>query len=1788
MKKRLSVQTKSGTQKPIFRCILGLCWLFFSFTFATQAQITIYTATLSGPAEAPPNASPGTGSVIVTVNTTLNTMRVQCTFSGLTGNTTASHIHAATTTANTGTAGVATQTPTFSGFPLGVTSGTYDQTFDMTLAASYNAAFITANGGSVTNAFAALKAALDANKAYFNIHTSTFGGGEIRGFLTPAITWTGAMSIDWNTPGNWITGVVPTATDDVTIPSAPTNQPTIGAGTTGLAKSVHVQSGATLTLAGTAGLTVSGNRFFPGKNVFSLYNEGTVENSGQIILSNTAGAGYHGLDNRGTFHNKTGGEIKIDNATQAAIFSGGAFTNAAKIIIGAGTSVGNYGILSVANFTNNTGGDIKIDNATSTGLWSNSGIFTNVAKITIGGTGSVGNYGIYNQTTFNNNIGGTIKIDRVTDTGLAHVSGTFTNDAQITIGANNSVGLYGLYNQAVFNNNNGGQIGIDRSTSDGLVNDNGGTITNLGTIDIGGVETVGSHGIRNQANFNNNAGQITINRAARGLLHQIGTFNNGAGITIGSIGGIGDIGLLNLTTGTFNNNSGGQITIDRSTFAGMINQGTTFNNAGVLTIGSGDVVGQYGLQINDNGTFNNNVGGEIKIDRSTTAGLYINTGNFTNFAQITLGAAGSVGTYGIRNEATLSNSGCNSVIKIISDNIISNTGTFTNAGSIIENAAGNSSITSNTGVVQNLNGGTFSVGSGNAAIASAGDIWIGCTSTDWATAGNWLDGTVPTTGDDVTIPNVTNKPIIGAGTAAVAKSVLINHAGAQLTLLATGSLAINGAASPRHGLDNYGTLDNNGTIRIGNTAALGAIGMVQRNGGTLNNKPGGAIYIDQTGSGQGFYTSGAVNNEATVEIGSNAAVVGQGLYIESGTGNFTNKAGSLLTINRVTVHGLENKGTLDNSGTIRIGNTAAITGIGIVHRNGGIFNNKPNAAIYIDQTGSGQGFYTSGAVNNEATVEIGSNAAVVGQGLYIESGTGTFTNKTGSLLTINRATVHGLENKGALDNSGTIRIGNIAAITGSGIVHRNGGTFNNKPNAAIYIDRTGSGQAFYSAGLVNNEAPIKIGSNAAVTGEGIRVEGNTFNNKPGGSIQIDQTSSRAITLAGSGIFNNETIIEIGSNTAINASGIRLEGGTFNNNTGGDIKIDRTSGLGIINFATFNNSALLTLGNSVLSNAQDGIQNQGTFTNNAAGIISIQKPWGNGIWHSTGTFQNAGKITISNVFNTVTGDFSTGILSTAPFINTTGAEIHLDQVQSGIITTKAFTNAGLIRIGENAPLTGMGIGNLQGAAAVFNNNAGGEVSIKQTATDGIQNDVNSVFNNNACAKLTIFDNLNNSGTFTNAGLFTVNTTQAHTNTGTLTNDGIIEYPQGNPIPNVTNNDMIIAPLAICGTVFSPALQLGGANNFTAGSTWYSDALLTVPAGTYNQAANTFTLTNLVLSGTQTMYFSVSDAGNPCPRTVSIQATFNVLPTSNLSASQVDVCPNTEVTLNPNCSVPNATINWNPGAPTVTPDAATASYVYKVSCTIGNCTSNESSVEVRTHRILADLKNVGVGTQPKALLGSVKDNLAPTNTLSAPASPRLWTILATGCSASESAVFKLSGPISFNSIDNNPPYALFANVGSDYFAVDHPNYGSGNNGFPNGTYTLTVELRGGDGVGGPFPKNRVATGALLATRSLQFTLGNAEGRQGVEETMTGLNEESWLSIGQNPVSTEMVVRLSGRVGQTIELSLVNLQGQPIQQRSVVLNAVQQYEVLNVDKAAAGLYILKGVKDTQIKTLKVVKVQ
>jgi len=174
-----------------------LCCVVLTLLVATPSTVpaaSIYVTTLLGANEVPPTGSPAIGSATVTLNG--NTLTVDETFSGLTGGpAAAAHIHCC------GPVGVneIVAVP-FTGFPA-ATSGSYSNSFDLTLDATYTAAFETAHGGTAASAEAALIAALNTGQTYANIHDAVFPGGEIRGQLqrVPGPPTAALLLLGWTT-----------------------------------------------------------------------------------------------------------------------------------------------------------------------------------------------------------------------------------------------------------------------------------------------------------------------------------------------------------------------------------------------------------------------------------------------------------------------------------------------------------------------------------------------------------------------------------------------------------------------------------------------------------------------------------------------------------------------------------------------------------------------------------------------------------------------------------------------------------------------------------------------------------------------------------------------------------------------------------------------------------------------------------------------------------------------------------------------------------------------------------------------------------------------------------------------------------------------------------------------------------------------------------------------------------------------------------------------------------------------------------------------------------------------------------------------------------------------------------------------------------------------------------------------------------------------------------------------------------------------------------------------------
>ena len=148
--------------------MLAAAALALAGALPAHATLRSFTTTLSGGAETPPTPSAATGSALVVFDDELSSVTVSLTFAGLSVPAAAGHIHCCTAPGTN--VGVALG---FTGFPA-ATSGSYSNSF---LPGAYTGA----------NTFASVLAGTIAGQSYVNIHSASFPGGEIRGFLAAAV-----------------------------------------------------------------------------------------------------------------------------------------------------------------------------------------------------------------------------------------------------------------------------------------------------------------------------------------------------------------------------------------------------------------------------------------------------------------------------------------------------------------------------------------------------------------------------------------------------------------------------------------------------------------------------------------------------------------------------------------------------------------------------------------------------------------------------------------------------------------------------------------------------------------------------------------------------------------------------------------------------------------------------------------------------------------------------------------------------------------------------------------------------------------------------------------------------------------------------------------------------------------------------------------------------------------------------------------------------------------------------------------------------------------------------------------------------------------------------------------------------------------------------------------------------------------------------------------------------------------------------------------------------------------
>lgn len=121
----------------------------------SQAATFTFDNFLTGLQEVPPNASPAIGQITGTYNDVTNTFDFSLVFFGLLSPATAAHLHAPAPPGMNAPVAIG-----FVGFPAGVTSGSYANSYIFT---------------------ASQETSLLSGFMYVNVHSDLFPGGEIRG-----------------------------------------------------------------------------------------------------------------------------------------------------------------------------------------------------------------------------------------------------------------------------------------------------------------------------------------------------------------------------------------------------------------------------------------------------------------------------------------------------------------------------------------------------------------------------------------------------------------------------------------------------------------------------------------------------------------------------------------------------------------------------------------------------------------------------------------------------------------------------------------------------------------------------------------------------------------------------------------------------------------------------------------------------------------------------------------------------------------------------------------------------------------------------------------------------------------------------------------------------------------------------------------------------------------------------------------------------------------------------------------------------------------------------------------------------------------------------------------------------------------------------------------------------------------------------------------------------------------------------------------------------------------------
>ncbi|AYQ30946.1 choice-of-anchor D domain-containing protein [Runella sp. SP2] len=741
--------------------------------------------------------------------------------------------------------------------------------------------------------------------------------------------------------------------------------------------------------------------------------------------------------------------------------------------------------------------------------------------------------------------------------------------------------------------------------------------------------------------------------------------------------------------------------------------------------------------------------------------------------------------------------------------------------------------------------------------------WNGSVSTDWTDACNWFPSGVPGAGNSVVIPNTTNDPV-------VTSSVSVKHIqilnGGRLTINNTGTLDISLFSITGIILETASTLINNGIINFSSTA-VNIFAMVVNSGSTVTN-------------------TGTMN--VSCRFG-----------IDNLTGaTFNNNSCGKIILTAENNNDFRNEGTFNNNGLLQVywwlHNSGTITNNGVLkyetlNNNGTLNNNR----ILIDDNESP--FFTFGASNNATVNGIYTDAAATLSAGSFTQATNNFSPSPslpgGEQTLYAKITLSGgscvlivpflytnnipLPVITANPNFVVTCQGTSASfsITATGAtsyqwqVSSNGGVnWSDLSNATPYSNVTTPTLTISDVTGLNNRRYRCVATNSG---------GSTESNaailtvsSPSSTIPVNVTWQGTISNDWNVACNWNPASVPGAGSRVNIPDTPNDPVIGTNATVSQIILLENAQLTVNSGASLN----ITIGNGYGLFLESGT----TFTNNGTTTLQASSGEMYGAFYT----EDATNVTINNNGNIIAQPYEAAFgayQSTMTVNNASNATITVNGSGTAFST---FNSAGNIALTNNGSIL------YNGTTRLFHDLKGSITNnglIKSTSGMGVFFSLPITITNAACAQLIVGagDVFSNTGTvITNNGyLYIAGEFNGQAN---FTNNGVFKCSTLYPSISITNHpqsSLIVnnsVPIFAYGG--SPASYNGVINGI------FTDADATSSAGTFN-SPNSFTPSNTLPAGSQTLYAKVTPSGNACSYIVPF--TYTLVPTVTVSLSQFSI-------------------------------------------------------------------------------------------------------------------------------------------------------------------------------------------------------------------------------------------------------------------------------------------------------------